>query len=119
MHMNYRRTRRSKEQIASLLQEFHTSGLTQTAFAKQHGLNQSALSLLLKKARLQSSQATKGNLAFVEVEMPKSSAAFDYKVTFGGGLALELRSGFVPSELLSLIEVLRGTASSVCSSGAL
>jgi len=119
MHVTYRRTRRSKEQIACLLQEFHSSGLTQTAFAKQHGLNQSALSLLLKKARLQPSQTASGNLTFVEVELPKPSAAFDYKVTFGGGLALDLRSGFLPGELVSLIKVLRGTASSDDSSGAL
>lgn len=90
MHVTYRRTRRSKEQIAGLLQEFYSRGLTQTAFAKQHGLNQSALSLLLKKARLQPSLTAKGNLAFVEVELQKPSPALDYKMTFSGGLALEL-----------------------------
>ncbi len=119
MHVTNRKTRRSKEQIAGRLHEFHSSGLTQTALAKQHGLNQRALSLLLKKARLQPSQTARSNLAFVEVEMPKLCAAFDYKVTFGGGLALELRSGFVLGELVSLVEFLRGTASSDCSSGVL
>ena len=93
--------------------------MTQTAFAKQHGLNQSALSLLLKKARLQPSPTARGTPTFVEVDLPKPSLPFDYKVTFGGGLALEVRGGFVPCELVSLIEVLRRTASPGCSSGAL
>ncbi len=119
MHVTYRRTRRSKEQITELLKEFHSSGLTPTAFAKQHGLNQSALSLLLKKAGLRPSQTPKGTPAFVEVDLPKSSSPFDYKVNFGGGLALEVRGGFVADELVSLIEVLRRTASPGWSSSAL
>ena len=119
MHVTYRRTRRSKEQIAELLQEFHFSGLTQIAFAKQHGLNQSALSLLLKKARLQPSPTARSTLTFVEVDLPKPSSPFDYRITFGGGVALEVRGGFVAGELVSLIDVLRRTASQGCSSGAL
>jgi len=119
MHVTYRRTRRSKEQIAGLLQEFHSSGLTQTAFAKQHGLNQSALSLLLKKARLLPSQTSSGTPVFVEVDLPKPSSPFDYRITFGGEVALEVRGGFVAGELVSLIEVLRRSASPGCSSGAL
>jgi hypothetical protein len=53
MQMPNRRPRRSKEQITELLQAFHASGMTQSAFARQHGLKQSFLSVLLKKARLQ------------------------------------------------------------------
>jgi hypothetical protein len=119
MHVTYRRPRRSKEQIAELLQEFHSSGLTQTAFAKHHGLKQSTLSLLLKKASLQPSQTARATPAFVEVELPKASVPFDYKVTFGDRLTLEVRSGFVCSELGSLIAVLGRTASQGCGPGAL
>lgn len=53
MRFTNRRPRRSKEQIAAPLREFHASGMTQAVFGRQHGLNQSFLSLLLKKARLQ------------------------------------------------------------------
>jgi hypothetical protein len=106
MNVICRRSRRSKGQVAEVLQEFHSSDLTQTAFAKQYGLNQSA-SLLLKKARPQPSQASKANPAFVENDLPKPSVSFDYKVTFWGGLALEVRGGFAPCEPASLIEVLR------------
>ena len=119
MHVTYRRTRRSKEQIAGLLEEFHSSGLTQTAFAKQHDLNQSALSLLLKKARLRPSQTPRGTPAFVEVDLPKPSAPYDNRIIFGGGVALEVRGGFVAGELVSLIDVLWRTASPGSSSGAL
>jgi len=119
MHVTYRRTRCSKEQIAGLLKEFHSSGLTQTAFAKQHGLNQSALSLLFKKARLLPSQTSSGTPAFVEVDLPKPSAPFDYRITFRDGVALEMLGGFVAGELVSLIYVLMRTASPGCSSGAL
>ena len=119
MHVTYRKPRRSPAQVARLLQDFHASGLTQSAFAKQHGLNPSALSLLLKKARLQPAPLAPATTAFVEVELPKPSAPFDFKVTFGGALTLELRSGFVPSEVLSLIEVLKRAPSSDCHSAVL
>lgn len=119
MHITNRRPRRSKEQVAGLLQEFHSSGLTQSAFAKQHGLNQSALSLLLKKARLQSVQAASAGPSFLEVELPTHSVPFDYKVTLDGGLALEMRSGFAPSELASLMQVLRRAPSASCTSSGL
>jgi hypothetical protein len=50
MNVTYPITRRSKEQIAALLQEVHFYGLTQTASAKQHGLNQSPLYLPFEKS---------------------------------------------------------------------
>lgn len=119
MHMTNRRQRRSKEQIADLLKEFHSSGLSQSAFAKQHGLTQSFISLRLKKARLQPTQSVPASPAFLEVELPKHPGPFDYRVTLGGGMALEMRSGFAPVELASLLQVLARTPSARCYSGAL
>jgi len=109
MHMPNRRPRRSKEQITGLLQEFHASGMTQSAFARQHGLKQSFLSLLLKKARLQPEKPAPACPAFLEVELPPPSDSFAYRFNLGGILSLEVRSGFPPAELAALLELLART----------
>ena len=119
MRMTNRRPRRSKDQIAALLQDFHASGMTQSAFARQHGLNQSFLSLLLKRARLQPVKTVPVGPAFLEVELPTSSVSFDYRINLGGRLALEIRNGFSPSELASLLELLARMPSSGHHPGAL
>jgi len=119
MRMTNRRPRRSKEQIAALLEDFHASGMTQSAFARQHGLNQSFLSLLLKKARLQPLKTVPVGPAFFEVELPTPSVSFDYRIHLGGRLALEIRNGFSPAELASLLQLLDRTPSSGRHPGAL
>ena len=106
MHMPSHRPRRSKEQITALLQAFHASGMTQSAFARQHGLKQSSLSVLLKKARLQPEKPAPACPAFLEVELPPHSDSFADRINLGGSLALEVRSGFPPTELSDLLELL-------------
>jgi hypothetical protein len=44
----------------------------------------------------------------VEVDLPKPSSPFDYRMTFGGGVAIEVQGGFVSGEIVYLIDVLRG-----------
>lgn len=119
MHMPNRRPRRSKKQIAELLQAFHASGMTQSAFARQHGLKQSSLSLLLKKARFQPEKPAPACPAFLEVEFPPPSDSFAYRIDLGGSLALEVRSGFPPAELADLLALLARTPRSGLHPGAL
>jgi transposase-like protein len=47
-----RRLRRSREEIASLLEEYHSSGLSQRAYAQSKGLSLSTLVNWLRLARL-------------------------------------------------------------------
>ena len=117
MHRPNNRPRRSKKQIAELLQAFHASGMTQSAFARQHGLKQS--SLLLKKARFQPEKPAPACPAFLEVELPPPSDSFAYRIELGGSLALEVRSGFPPAELADLLALLARTPRSGLHPGAL
>jgi hypothetical protein len=103
MQMPKRRPRRSKEHITELLQAFHASDMTQSAFARQHGLKQSFLSVLLKKARLQPEKPVPAGPAFLEVEIPPHADSFAYRINLGGSLTLEVRSGFPPAELADLL----------------
>ncbi len=119
MHMPNRRLRRSKEQITKLLQAFYASGMTQSAFATQHGLKQSSLSVLLKKNRLQPEKPAPACPAFLEVELPPHSDSFAYRINLGGSLALEVRSGFPPAELSDLLELLARSPLSGLHPGAL
>ncbi len=95
------RPRRSKEQITELLQAFRASGMTQSAFASQHGTKQTFLTVLLKKARLQPEKPAPARPAFLEVERPPHSDSLAYRINLGRNLTLEVRSGFPPSELAS------------------
>jgi hypothetical protein len=119
MPITNRRPRRSKEQIAALLREFQASGMTRAAFGRQHGLHQNFPSLLLKKARLQPVNTVPVGPAFFEVEQPTHSDSSDYRINFGGRLALGVRNGFSPAELTSLLQLLERTLSSGRHHGAL
>ena len=119
MHMPNRRLRRSKEQITKLLQAFYASGMTQSAFARQHGIKQSFLSVLLKRARLQPEKPAPACPAFLEVELPPHAGSFAYRINLGGSLTLEVRSGFPSAELADLLALLARTPRSSPHPGAL
>jgi hypothetical protein len=100
------RPRRSARQIQELLAAFRSSGLSQAAFSRQHGIAQSLLSLHLKKARLQSSRPRQKPSRFLEIELsaPSSDPA-GYRITFPSGLLLDIPRHFQPPELSALLRV--------------
>jgi hypothetical protein len=68
-----RRSRRSSLQIDAILEEFSSSGLSQSAFARQHGITQSFLSVRLKKARAKETLQPRHAVRFIEIEHPTHS----------------------------------------------
>jgi hypothetical protein len=72
IEIKHRRKRRSLEQIAELVGEFGSSGLTQRKFCEERGIALSELQRSLKIVRRESS-SSKPKLMAVEVEADKQS----------------------------------------------
>ena len=105
MHSCSRRQRRSAQQVQELLDAFRSSGLSQAAFSRLHGISQSFLSLRLKKLGIKSTPApTTKSLGLLEVELPLRDTE-RYRIAFQSGLQLEVPRQFDPSELSALIRV--------------
>jgi hypothetical protein len=100
------RHRPTQAQRETILTAYRRSQLTQREFASQAGISVSALQLWLRKAAASpSSPAT----AFVQVPnllAPVPGPAV-YRLHLGGGIDLEVGSGFRPEELASLLQLLR------------
>jgi hypothetical protein len=90
------------EQLAKL---FQASGLTQREFAQQQNIHSWRLRYWLRRtARQPSARAA----AFIPVPNLLAAAplASAYRLHWPGGLALEVRAGFAPSELATLLGLL-------------
>ena len=109
MQIPARLPRRSARQIQELLHALGSSGLSQAAFSRQHGIAQSLLSLHLKKARRKSTDSVPLPSRFLEVALsqphPESTG---YRITFPSGLLLEVPRHFQPFELSVLLQVVAG-----------
>jgi hypothetical protein len=68
MQIAARRSTRSSLQIDAILEEFSSSGVFQSAFARQHGITQSFLSVRLKKARAQETLQPRHAVRSIEIE---------------------------------------------------
>jgi hypothetical protein len=96
----------SQSQREAIISGYRRSQLTQREFASQAGISVSALQLWLKKATPRPSNPT---TAFVQVPnlLSQSSGPPVYRLHLGGGIDLEISSGFRPEELASLLQLLR------------
>lgn len=94
-------TRRSRAQKRSLVEQFHTSGLTKTAFCKQHGIASSCLNRWQKTFAAESSAD-----AFIDITAPVKAAAarcpehpsqtqphWQVELELGQGVILRVRAG--------------------------
>ena len=93
------RSRRSSLQIDAILEEFSSSGLSQSAFARQHGITQSFLSVRLKKARAQQTLQPRHSVRFVEIERPTHSLKPAIRLLLSGDIVVEAPHGFDAVEL--------------------
>ncbi len=92
-------------QREKILQSYHRSQLTQQEFAAQAGISVSTLAAWLRKAVVHK----EGGPKFVAVPnvFPALPAAPAYRLQWPGGLSLEIRPGFSPGELASLLQLLQ------------
>jgi hypothetical protein len=94
-----RRSRRSSFQIDAILEKFSSSGLSKSAFARQHGITQSFLSVRLKKARAQQTLQPRHSVRFVEIEHPAHSLKPAIRLLLAGDIVVEAPHGFDAVEL--------------------
>ncbi len=106
MQIPARSPRRSARQIQELLDAFRSSGLSQAAFSRQHGIAQSLLSLHLKKARIPNTPPRQKPSRFLELERstPSPNPA-GCRITFPSGLLLDIPRHFQPAELSALLRL--------------
>jgi len=93
------------EQREKILQSYRNSQLTQKEFADQAGIGVSTLYAWLRRAAV---AKRRGGGAFVAVPNLLSAlpAPAAYRLQWPGGLSLEVRAGFSPEELATLLQLL-------------
>jgi transposase-like protein len=97
------RRRRSPAQREKILSAYRRSELSQRAFAARAGIGLSTLGLWLRQAKLTAAAAT----GFVEVPNPLAppKAAAVYRLHLGGGVIVEVSSGFQSEEVAALVQL--------------
>jgi len=95
-----RRKRRSREEIAELVREFKSSGLTQRKFSENRGIALSELQRSLKIVR----RASEPQLMAVQIEAERTDRALELMV--GEGYRIKIGAGFCSTTLRRLLEVL-------------
>ena len=102
------RKRLTPAQREEILSAYRRGGLTQRDFALQAGISVSTLQLWLRKAA-----ASPSSPAFLQVPNLLASAApaAMYRLHLGGGMMLEIGSGFGSEELAVLLALLPGLCS--------
>ena len=96
-----RRKRRSREQIAELVREFRSSGLTQRRFSDSRGIALSELQRSLKIMR----RASEPELMAVTVEAAERSDV-GLELMVGTSYRIKIGAGFSAPTLRRLLEVL-------------
>jgi transposase-like protein len=99
------RRQSSIEDRLQMLQNYRQSGLTQREFAKRHGISLSTLQLWRRKYP---QSPAPGKAAFIEAPQLQGlkSGSSPYRLEFSGSLALEVRSGFQPEELKTILQLI-------------
>ena len=95
------RRRRSREQIAELVREFKSSGLTQRMFCEDRGI---ALSVLQRGLKIER-RASQPKLMAVQIEAAeRNDRALELMV--GEGYRIKIGAGFCSTTLRRLLEAL-------------
>ena len=99
-----RRRRRSPDDINEFVREFHGSGLTRAAFAREHDIPTSTLDLWLRK--FGKDRRAKPATEFVAVELPaETESPPHYEVVLPNGIRLVVTGGFDANEVSRLLAV--------------
>jgi hypothetical protein len=96
-----RRRRRSREEIAELVREFKSGGLTQRKFSEKRGI---ALSVLQRSLKIER-RVSQPKLMAVQIEAAEpTDRALELMV--GEGYRIKIGAGFCAATLRRLLEVL-------------
>lgn len=108
------RIRRSRDDIARLLEEYRSSGLTQVAYARWKGICLSTLTNWLRRSRIPGSRWEVDRPRLVPVEITDGPSRWipgvqdGFEVTFPGGLRLAIPPRFDEKALERLLALLAG-----------
>ena len=97
------RKRLTPAQRETILAAYRQSSLTQPEFALKHNIGVSTLRFWLRRS---GSQTQSRDTTFLPVPnlLPQPGVSPDYRLQWPGGLILELRAGFNPQELATLLQ---------------
>jgi len=99
-----KRRRRTPAQREEIVNAYKQSALSQREFAARAGIGLSTLGLWLRKACIEPTAGAR----FVEVPNPLSAAppaGAMYRLHLGGGVMVEVRTGFRPEEVAALVQL--------------
>jgi lambda repressor-like predicted transcriptional regulator len=96
-----RRPRRRQHEIAQLISEYSTSGLSRAAFCRKHQLSLATLARYLQRAERLPIRAS-----FVAVEIATTPADGGLALALPGGRRLTIQRGFCPDTLRQVLSVL-------------
>ena len=106
-----RRARTTRAQRARVVERFHQSGLTRSAFARRHGLAAWKLSRWLAEANGDSKPASSpmmfGELKLAPSPLPET-AGWALEVVGANGVTIRLRQALAVRELSRLLRASRG-----------
>jgi hypothetical protein len=102
------RKRLSRAQREELLSAYRRSDLTQREFARQQGIGLSTLQNWLRQTATAPTPVAPSAPSFLPVPnlLLATPVPPAYRLQWPGGLILEVRAGFVASELAALLELL-------------
>jgi len=99
------RRRFNAEQRAEILRDYHQSGLSKEAFARQRGLHSSMLGNWLRKEK--GADTSPPSLIPVRVKPPESPAEPpSFEVVLRGGISIRVARGFDAELLRQLVDTL-------------
>jgi transposase-like protein len=102
-----KRPRRTREQRAQILNDYHQSGLTQKAFAAQVGIGCSTLTSWLRKAERAGADGSEAAFVPVPNLFPAANRTMPYRIEFPRGLTVAVASGFQERELSALLQLVQ------------
>ncbi len=107
-----RRVRRTRDEIAQLLADYHSSGLTQLDFVRSRGISQSSLSYWLRTSRQRQTERIEEAPRLVPVKIAAVPAELSaptcpgFELDLPGGLRLWIPAAFDEDALGRLLPIL-------------
>ena len=92
-----------REQMFCLIEQWHTSGLTQKAFCEQHSVRYYVFHYWYKRYRMQHSEAGETAGSFVKLQVARPSLAGGVEINYPGGVRIIFHEAVSSSYLKALV----------------
>ncbi len=92
-----------RQQMFAMIEQWHTSGLTQKAFCEQRAIRYYVFHYWYKRYRLQQDGAENNTGSFVKLQVVKPSSGGPIEINFPGGIRILFHEPVSSNYLKSLI----------------